>query len=156
MAVAWVRASSARPATVLRSGVGADGLGQLLRGGAGGAGGLGGPGAGDVGGLGGPGAGLADGEVGLDLGLAGQRLGLAAELVEDGAGLLEGQVTGADDGEDRGAGCSARCGPGTASSPYCLTVWVVAHADSFVGSGGCGGAGCGCGAACSRPRCSRT
>ena len=69
--------------------LGTDGDGELL-----------GRGAGGAGGLGGPGAGLLDGEVGLDLRLARQGLGLGAELGDDGLGALDGQVTGADGGQD--------------------------------------------------------
>src|SRR3954464_3134311 len=75
--------------------LGTDGRGELLRGGAG-----------VAGSLGRPGTGLLDGEVGLDLGLARQGHdsggGLGAELRDGGAGPLDGEVTGADDGEVQG------------------------------------------------------
>src|SRR3954447_10634404 len=75
--------------------LGTDGGGELLRGGAG-----------VAGSLGRPGTGLLDGQVGLDLGLARQGHdsggGLGAELRDGGAGPLDGEVTGADDGEVQG------------------------------------------------------
>ena len=124
--------------------LGTHGDGELVGGGAGGAGSLGGPG-----------AGLLDGQVGLHLGLARERHdgggGLRAELVDDGLRALDGQVTGADDGEERGLGLLGEW-VGTASSPYCFTVWVGVMLTPWrVGVSGDGlGGGFGAVARCSR------
>src|SRR4051794_26257180 len=79
-----------------RGGLGPGGLDEARDGAADGLGAHGG------GELGGRGAGLLDTEVGLDAGLAGQGLGARAQRADDGLGALDGQVTGADRGQQLG------------------------------------------------------
>jgi len=86
-----------------------------------------------VGGLGGPVTGLLDGEVGLDLRLARQ----GAELRDGGTGLGDGEVTGADSGQEGGLGALCdRAALSDGELAVLLHGLGGGHADSFGGRDG--------------------